>query len=168
MKRSSYRHRVPFYETDAMGIVHHANYVRYLEVARIAWMDEHDRPYREYIADGLHFSTTRVDLQYLRSASFDDVLDVATWIEWVGGASLCMAYDIDRDGQRIAAGITHIVANANSDTPSIGASGAIAGVLAAYLRLFPHARVRCRQQQVRPAYRTPGSRRPSPRSRFQG
>jgi membrane associated rhomboid family serine protease len=42
----------------------------------------------------------------------------------------------------IAAGITHIVANADSQAPSIGASGAIAGVLAAYLRLFPHARVR--------------------------
>jgi membrane associated rhomboid family serine protease len=42
----------------------------------------------------------------------------------------------------IAAGITHIVINANSDVPSIGASGAIAGVLAAYLRLFPHAQVR--------------------------
>jgi rhomboid family protein len=42
----------------------------------------------------------------------------------------------------IIAGVTHIVANAGSDTPSIGASGAIAGVLAAYLRLFPHARVR--------------------------
>jgi membrane associated rhomboid family serine protease len=42
----------------------------------------------------------------------------------------------------IVAGITHIVVNANSDVPSIGASGAIAGVLAAYLRLFPHAQVR--------------------------
>ncbi len=42
----------------------------------------------------------------------------------------------------IAAGITHIAANASSDTPSIGASGAIAGVLAAFLRLFPHAQVR--------------------------
>jgi membrane associated rhomboid family serine protease len=42
----------------------------------------------------------------------------------------------------VAAGITHIVVNASSDVPSIGASGAIAGVLAAYLRLFPHARVR--------------------------
>ena len=51
-----------------MGIVHHANYVRYLELARIVWMDEHDRPYREYMADGLHFSTTRVDLRYVRSA----------------------------------------------------------------------------------------------------
>jgi membrane associated rhomboid family serine protease len=42
----------------------------------------------------------------------------------------------------IIAGITHIVFNAGSDIPSIGASGAIAGVLAAYLRLFPQAEVR--------------------------
>ena len=42
----------------------------------------------------------------------------------------------------IIAGLTHIAANAGSDTPSIGASGAIAGVLAAYLRLFPSAQVR--------------------------
>jgi acyl-CoA thioester hydrolase len=104
--RVTFRHRVPFYETDAMGIVHHANYVRYLELARIAWMDEHDRPYREYVRDGLHFSTTRVDLRYLRSAGFDDLLDVSTWLDWVGGASLGMGYEIDRDGARIAEGIT--------------------------------------------------------------
>jgi membrane associated rhomboid family serine protease len=42
----------------------------------------------------------------------------------------------------LAAGITHIVANAGSSLPSIGASGAIAGVLAGYLVLFPHAQVR--------------------------
>lgn len=42
----------------------------------------------------------------------------------------------------IVAGLTHIAFNASSDTPSIGASGAIAGVLAAYWRLFPHAQVR--------------------------
>ena len=42
----------------------------------------------------------------------------------------------------LAAGITHIVFNAGSSTPSVGASGAIAGVLAGYLRLFPHAQVR--------------------------
>jgi membrane associated rhomboid family serine protease len=42
----------------------------------------------------------------------------------------------------ILAGITHIVLNAGSAIPSVGASGAIAGVLAAYLRLFPNALVR--------------------------
>jgi membrane associated rhomboid family serine protease len=42
----------------------------------------------------------------------------------------------------IVAGLTNIAANADSSIPSIGASGAIAGVLAAYLRLFPNAQVR--------------------------
>lgn len=42
----------------------------------------------------------------------------------------------------VAAGAAHILFNASSRTPSLGASGAIAGVLAAYLVLFPHARVR--------------------------
>ncbi|MBM4244459.1 MAG: acyl-CoA thioesterase [Deltaproteobacteria bacterium] len=106
MTRTTILHRVPFYETDAMGIVHHANYVRYLELVRIAWMDEHDRPYREYVRDGLHFSTTRVDLRYVRSSGFDDVLHVMTWLEWVAGASLGMGYEIDRDGVRVAEGLT--------------------------------------------------------------
>jgi membrane associated rhomboid family serine protease len=42
----------------------------------------------------------------------------------------------------IVAGLTHIAVNAGSNIPSVGASGAIAGVLAAYLVLFPHAQVR--------------------------
>jgi membrane associated rhomboid family serine protease len=42
----------------------------------------------------------------------------------------------------VVAGLTHVIVNANSDIPSVGASGAIAGVLGAYLLMFPHANVR--------------------------
>jgi acyl-CoA thioester hydrolase len=101
---STIEHRVAFYETDAMGIVHHSNYVRFLELARVVWMDEHDRPYREYAAEGLHFATTAVELHYHRSAAFDDVLAVTTWMEWVRRASLRMAYEIRRGDERIASG----------------------------------------------------------------
>jgi len=87
-----------------MGIVHHANYVRFLEEARVVWMDEHDRPYREYAAEGLHFATTAIELRYLRSAVFDDVLAITTWPEWVRGASLRMAYEIRRGDELLAAG----------------------------------------------------------------
>ncbi len=87
-----HRHRVPFYETDAMGLVHHSNYVRFLELARIRWMDEHHRPYREYVAEGLHFATTRVELDYLRGLRFDDEVEIAVWLAWVRGASLRMEY----------------------------------------------------------------------------
>jgi membrane associated rhomboid family serine protease len=42
----------------------------------------------------------------------------------------------------IAAGLTHVFVNSGSDIPSVGASGAVAGVLGAYILLFPSARVR--------------------------
>lgn len=103
---STLEHRVPFYETDAMGIVHHANYVRYLELARIRWMDEHHRPYREYVAAGLHYATTHVEIDYLRPAVFDDVLAISTWVEWVRGASLRMSYEIRRDAELLARAAT--------------------------------------------------------------
>ena len=89
-----------------MGIVHHSNYVRYLELARITWLDEHDIPYREIAESGIHYATTRVDLRYHRSARFDDVLEISTWLEWVGGASLRMAYELRCASARIASGAT--------------------------------------------------------------
>lgn len=89
-----------------MGIVHHANYLRYFELARVVWMDEHDRPYRDYVDEGLHFATTHADVSYLRAARFDDVLEVTTWLDWVRGASLGMAYAIHRAGERVATGRT--------------------------------------------------------------
>lgn len=106
MTPTTFHHRVPFYETDAMGVVHHANYVRYLELARIAWMDDHDRPYREYVAEGLHFSTTRVELDYRRPAVFDDVVEITTWLDWVRGASLAMCYELRRGPDVLAVGST--------------------------------------------------------------
>jgi acyl-CoA thioester hydrolase len=104
--RTTLRHRVAFYETDAMAIVHHANYVRFLELVRVVWMDEHDRPYREYAAEGLHFATTRVEIDYRRSASFDDAIDITAWMEWVRGASLGMAYQIHRGDDLVATAAT--------------------------------------------------------------
>jgi acyl-CoA thioester hydrolase len=98
--------RVAFYETDAMGVVHHANYLRFFEDARIVWMDTWDEPYRAWVARDLHFAVTQVELRCVRSAAFDDVLEVTTWLEWVRGASLRMAYRIRRGEDVIVTGAT--------------------------------------------------------------
>jgi len=98
--------RVAFYETDAMGVVHHSNYVRFFEDARIVWMDTYTEPYRAWVARNLHFAVTKVELRCVRSAAFDDVLEVATWLEWVRGASLRMAYRIRRGDDVIVTGAT--------------------------------------------------------------
>jgi acyl-CoA thioester hydrolase len=99
-------HRVSFHETDAMGVVHHANYLRFFEQARVIWLEEHDRPYADYIAMGLHFAVTRAEIDHLLPARFDDRLVITTWADWVRGASLRMAYLVDCEGQRLASGAT--------------------------------------------------------------
>ncbi len=100
------QHRVAFYETDAMGIVHHSNYLRFFENARVVWLETHDKSYPEWIAMGLHFAVTHVELDYRQSARFDDILEVTTWLEWVRGASLAMAYTIVCRSQLLVTGRT--------------------------------------------------------------
>ena len=43
-----YVHQAQYYETDQMGIIHHSNYIRWMEEARIAYMDEMDFPYKKW------------------------------------------------------------------------------------------------------------------------
>lgn len=103
---TTHTHRVAFYETDAMGVVHHSNYLRFFERARIDWLAEHDQPYTAYVDQGLHFATTRVEVDYKRSIQFDDVIEITTWMEWVGAASLCMGYRVECMGELKASGLT--------------------------------------------------------------
>ena len=97
-----------------MGIVHHSNYVRFFEHARVRWLEEHDQPYTAYVDQGLNFATTHVSVDYLASARFGDELSVTTWLEWVRGASLRMAYRIDSGDRLSATGATeHAAVNAD-------------------------------------------------------
>ncbi|MBW2360210.1 MAG: acyl-CoA thioesterase [Deltaproteobacteria bacterium] len=101
--------RVPFFDTDAMRVVHHANYVKYLELARVQLLDEHHRPYTEYVAEGLHFAVTRVELDYHQAARFDDRIAVTAWLRWVRGASLGVGYAIARGDELLVSGSTEHV-----------------------------------------------------------
>ena len=100
------QHRVGFHETDAMGIVHHANYLKFCENARVAWLETHDKSYSEWMEMGLHFAVTRVELDYRRATRFDEILEVTTWLEWVRGASLAMGYRIECEGELVLTGRT--------------------------------------------------------------
>jgi acyl-CoA thioester hydrolase len=93
---------VPFYDTDAMAIVHHANYVRYLELARVRFLQEHDEPYERYVAQGFHVVVTRVDIQLKRATRFNEQLDITCWLERVRTASLAFGYQI-RCGEQLSA-----------------------------------------------------------------
>jgi acyl-CoA thioester hydrolase len=99
-------YRVPFFDTDAMGIVHHANYVRYLELSRVEFLRQHDEPYQRYVEQGFHVAVIRVETHYHRSLRFDDVVRITCWLDWVKGVSLGFRYVLTCDGQLVLSAST--------------------------------------------------------------
>ena len=68
--------RVRFAETDAMGVVHHANYPLYLEETRVAWMRHLGHSYAEGRDDGVDLAVIELFVQYRKPLRFDEVVDV--------------------------------------------------------------------------------------------
>lgn len=104
--RTQYVHTVAFYETDAMGIVHHSNHVRFLELARVAFMAEHDRPYTAYIEDGIHVPVLRIDVSYFRPCRFNEKVAITCWLDSARNASMRFGYRLTVEGELVGSGIS--------------------------------------------------------------
>ena len=99
--------RVRFAETDAQGIAHHASFVVWLEVARVAYLEAFAGGYAAIRERGLEALTTEVHLRYHRAASFDDRLVVWTRCTGLRGARFRYEYAVLRDGELVADGYTN-------------------------------------------------------------
>ncbi len=86
--------RVRFAETDAMGIVHHRNYIVWFEAGRVEWMDVAGVPYSEVAAGGNHFAVTAIQVQYRTPARFDDRLKVITRLVKLRSRQVSFAYEV--------------------------------------------------------------------------
>ena len=102
----THRLRVRFCETDAMGVVHHASYLAYLEETRVEYLRAIGRPYDRLRAEGVEFPVVEVALQYRRPLRFDDVVDVAVMVGAAGAATFQMSYLVGCAGETSAAGVT--------------------------------------------------------------
>lgn len=97
--------RVQYHETDAMGIVHHSNYVRYFETARTEMMRQSGYSYDEMEKAGVWMPVLSVDVSYKMPAVYDEVLTLYCWIERLKGASVELGYEVrGADGRLCAAG----------------------------------------------------------------
>lgn len=81
--------RVYYEDTDALGIVYHANYLRYFERARTEWLRFKGFQQSELARDwGIHFVLASATLKFMSSARLDDELEVSVSLQRVGRASL--------------------------------------------------------------------------------
>lgn len=71
-----YRHRVLYGDTDQMGVVYYANYLRFFEGARNEWIRGLGIPYSEIEARGILLPVYEAAIQYLKPAKYDDLLDI--------------------------------------------------------------------------------------------
>ena len=71
-KIMNYIHQAQYYETDQMGIIHHSNYIRWMEEARIAYMDELGFPYKKVEEAGIISPVLSVQCDYKAMTYFGD------------------------------------------------------------------------------------------------
>ncbi len=97
-----YHHKVQYYETDKMGITHHANYVHWMEEARIAFLDELGYGYDALEAMGIGSPVMSVDCRYKAPTTFPDDVTVTVWVERSNGVRLRLGYEMKKaDGTTV-------------------------------------------------------------------
>ena len=97
--RHRYRLRVYYEDTDAGGVVYHANYLRFAERARTEALRDLGVPHAEMVREhGVMFMVRRIKLDYSQPARLDDLLTVITHPHTVGAASLGLLQIVAREG----------------------------------------------------------------------
>ena len=103
-----FERRVSYYDTDAMGIVHHSNYVRYFEDARVAWMRESGLSDFHAPKGPFTFAVHELGLNYKKPLRFDDLFIVSLSVV-LDGLRLRFNYEITLGADSIADGHTVII-----------------------------------------------------------
>ena len=104
-------HKVNFYDTDAMAVVHHSNYIRWFEIGRVEFLRSAGITLTEMMKDGYVFPITEVSAKYVNSAYFDDELIIETTPVALTKAKMAFSYRVLRktDDTLLVTGFTQNV-----------------------------------------------------------
>lgn len=89
-----YEWKVQYYETDQMGIVHHSNYIRWFESARIDYMDQMGIPYKKMEEAGIISPVLTASCEYRKMTHFGDTVQIIPEIKAYNGIRLVLAYRV--------------------------------------------------------------------------
>lgn len=87
-----HQHIVKYYECDRMGITHHSNYIRFMEEARIDWMDQLGYGFERMEAEGVVSPVMTVSCQYKNPTTFKDVIDITLTVVEMSALKISFAY----------------------------------------------------------------------------
>lgn len=103
-----YERKINYYETDRMGVVHHSNYIRYMEEARIYMMEKLKLPYETLEENGIIIPVLGVNCNYKYHITFGDTILIDTFVKEYSGVKMIVGYDIKdkKTGKTIFTGET--------------------------------------------------------------
>lgn len=91
--------RVRYAECDAMGVLHHARYLEYFEVARTELLRKTGFRYRDLEAEGLFFVVAKFECRYRRPVRYDDEVIVRAKVTRTTRTRVEHAYEVNRGGE---------------------------------------------------------------------
>ena len=113
MVRHSIEYRVPYADTDKMGVVYYANYLVYFERLRTELLRHVGFSYAEMEAKGIMLPVIEALCLYKNPARYDDLLTISGWTEEARGPRLKIACEVAREGLTLVTGHTvHACVNA--------------------------------------------------------
>ena len=97
MKFDEIQIRVRYGETDQMGVVYHGNYALYLEMGRIEWLRKYGISYKTMEENGVMLPVVSLNINYKKSAVYDDVINVKTQLKNMPSAKIEFEYEITNE-----------------------------------------------------------------------
>lgn len=94
MEQKGYEHKVQYYETDQMGIVHHSNYIRWFEEARVDLLGQIGMGYKQMEEAGVISPVLEVHAVYKTMTYFDDIVQIQVAVRKYNGIVLELSYEI--------------------------------------------------------------------------
>lgn len=94
MASKNYEHKVQYYETDQMGIVHHSNYIRWFEEARTFVLEEAGFGYDKMEECGVIIPVVEVHAKYKTMTRYADVVWIKSKVESYNGVKLVLSYTV--------------------------------------------------------------------------
>ncbi|GEQ32494.1 acyl-CoA thioesterase [Marinilactibacillus psychrotolerans] len=90
----NWQHKVQYYETDQMGIVHHSNSIRWFEEARTWMMDEMQFGYEKMEALNILVPVLEASAKYISMVKFGETVEITTHISQFTGVKMVIEYEI--------------------------------------------------------------------------
>lgn len=97
-----YQHKAQYYETDQMGVVHHSNYIRWMEEARIDFLAQIGWDYKKLEESGVISPVTAVECKYKVSTYFAEVVTIKVNVKEFKGVKLKLKYEMQKEDGTLA------------------------------------------------------------------